>query len=349
VYVTSRFPFGDVEAFLLPEVESVAARVAALRVVPLRPSPHVAHDDARRVVAWSESEPLISPRVLRVAGTTLARKPGGVVREISRLRHSRSASMLTKNGAVVPKAIWLARRLLAQRVDHVHAHWGGTTSTLAMLAAELAGVPWSLTLHRWDIGEDNLLAVRLVAVGDLVPVKGHDLLLETFTILRRNHPHRDVRLDIVGIGPLRRRLEQQAVDLGIADRVTFAGLLGHDRLLRLLHSGRWSAIVHPSLDRSDLHEGIPVVLMEAMSAGVPVVATRSGGVSELVRRGTGILVGDRDANVLAGAVETLLNDPDYADALGERGREHVARSFDAARIADELVARFAAATSTRAA
>jgi glycosyltransferase involved in cell wall biosynthesis len=62
--------------------------------------------------------------------------------------------------SVFPKALWLAR--LAGRVgaEHIHAHWAGTTSTVAMLASRISGISWSLTAHRWDIAEDNLLRAK---------------------------------------------------------------------------------------------------------------------------------------------------------------------------------------------
>lgn len=402
-YVTAQFPFGVAETFLLPEVEALAERVDTLRLVPTRPPAAVEHDDLRRLVELSDRAPLLSGAVVAGAARELARQPARSARRVHALRRSRSVSVLAKNATVVPKALWLARLLRAHRIDHVHAHWGGTSSTLAMVAAGIADLPWSLTLHRWDIAEDNLLAaklgsasfartisehgakeigarvpgarvdvlhlgvdtgdapaldvaerierkrrtgapLRLLAVGDLVPVKGHDLLLELFALLRRRAPERNLRLDLVGIGPLRGALEAQAERLGVADRVGFLGLVSHDRLLRLMRNGHWELIVHPSVDLPDLHEGIPVVLMEAMSAGIPVVASRSGGVAELVRPGGGILVPERDAGLFASAIEALLDAPELAQEHAHGGRARVRSSFDADRIADELVARFVAAS-----
>jgi glycosyltransferase involved in cell wall biosynthesis len=62
-----------------------------------------------------------------------------------------------RNLAVLPKALWLARRARHSGADHIHAHWASTPSTMAMLAARIADIPWSLTAHRWDIAENNLL------------------------------------------------------------------------------------------------------------------------------------------------------------------------------------------------
>src|SRR5262249_25704898 len=68
--------------------------------------------------------------------------------------------ILAKNVAVFPKGLWLGRRLRALHVDHLHAHWASTSSTMALIASDVSGVPWSLTAHRWDIRENNLLQIK---------------------------------------------------------------------------------------------------------------------------------------------------------------------------------------------
>jgi colanic acid/amylovoran biosynthesis glycosyltransferase len=66
---------------------------------------------------------------------------------------------------VLPKAFWLAQLARALGMEHVHAHWGATSATIAMLAGRIAGVPWSLTVHRWDIREDNLLGRKAASAA----------------------------------------------------------------------------------------------------------------------------------------------------------------------------------------
>jgi len=73
----------------------------------------------------------------------------------------RRTRIVLKNVAVIPKALWLANIVRRHRVEHIHAHWAGTSATMAWLAAKLANLPWSFTAHRWDIDEANALAAKL--------------------------------------------------------------------------------------------------------------------------------------------------------------------------------------------
>jgi glycosyltransferase involved in cell wall biosynthesis len=73
---------------------------------------------------------------------------------------SRSPRILLKNLAVFPKGLWLGREVERRRIDHIHAHWGSTSSTMTLVASRLSRIPWSITVHRWDIDEDNLLATK---------------------------------------------------------------------------------------------------------------------------------------------------------------------------------------------
>lgn len=115
---------------------------------------------------------------------------------------------------------------------------------------------------------------RLVFVGRLDAPKRLDLVLRAVQRLPIVH------LDVLGDGPQRERLELLANDLRIGDRVSFCGRQPNDQVHSALRSGRYDALVLVSA-----HEGVPVVLLEAMSAGVPVIASDVGGVGELVRDG----------------------------------------------------------------
>ena len=74
---------------------------------------------------------------------------------------SESTAVFVKNAVVLPKGLWLARLARRWHADHIHAHWGRTTATIGLVAAELTGIPWSLTLHRDDIAHPNLLSVKM--------------------------------------------------------------------------------------------------------------------------------------------------------------------------------------------
>ncbi len=164
---------------------------------------------------------------------------------------------------------------------------------------------------------------RLLFVGRLAAVKGVPVLLEAFSAARKKRP--DLTLTLVGDGPDRAALEAAARDLGPA--VTFTGYRDQSGVAQALAQA--DALVLPSFA-----EGVPVVLMEAMAAGRPVVATQVGGVGELVVDGAaGRLVPPGDVTALSGAILEVLN---HAAQMGAQGRKAVAAEFDAAREAARL-------------
>src|SRR5882757_2496747 len=100
---------------------------------------------------------------------------------------------------------------------------------------------------------------------------------------RRSPP--GVTLDLVGAGPLVPEIRDLVVSLGLGEKVRLLGPLDHGELLRRLAGREWDGVVLTSAATPDAHEGIPVSLMEAMAAGIPVLATDSGGTRELIGEG----------------------------------------------------------------
>jgi glycosyltransferase involved in cell wall biosynthesis len=133
-----------------------------------------------------------------------------------------------------------------------------------------------------------------------------------------------LRIEVAGGGPCREELDRLAVELGVADRITFLGELRDvPAVLR-----RASMFVLPS--RS---EGIPLTVLEAMACGLPVVATRVGGLPEVVDDGvTGMLVPPADPAALAAAMRAIRDDPRYGDQLGLAGRRRVEEYFSVRRM-----------------
>ena len=161
------------------------------------------------------------------------------------------------------------------------------------------------------------------AVGRLSHEKGLD------TLLRAIESVPDCDLVIVGDGDERSNLVALAASLGIADRVRFAGWV----------EPPW--VTHVSFDVLALpshYEGFPLVLLEAMQAGIPVVATAVGGIPEMIVDGDdGILVAPQDPDALAGAIKGLLGDPEGRAAITARARA-VAERFTTARMVAEFEA-----------
>ncbi len=164
-------------------------------------------------------------------------------------------------------------------------------------------------------------------VGRLVREKAYDVLLEAFA--RVIQEERRAHLVIVGDGPEKEALARLAGALGVGDRVNF---LGKRRDVgRLLPAFDVFALASDT-------EGLPVALLEAMLAGVPVVATAVGGVPEVVHDGeTGILAPPRDSAGLASGILSCAKNPARAQEMAARARPEVADRFSAGRYVHELV------------
>jgi glycosyltransferase involved in cell wall biosynthesis len=162
--------------------------------------------------------------------------------------------------------------------------------------------------------------VLILSVGRLVYQKGHEYLVQAMESLRGELPH--TKAVICGEGPLRRQLQSQIDRLGLGGVVTLLGnRLDIDRFL-----GSADIFVLPSR-----WEGLPVALLEAMDAGLPVVATRVEGVEEVVQNEThGLLVPPEDARALAESIRRLVLNPDLRQkmSLGARARIREAYTID---------------------
>ncbi len=172
---------------------------------------------------------------------------------------------------------------------------------------------------------------RLVSVGRLAEQKGQLLLVEAAARLRERVP--DFELILVGDGPLRDELEARIARLGLEDRVRITGFLDNQAVRRELEAAR--ALVLPSFA-----EGLPVVIMEALALGRPVIATFIAGVPELVEPGqSGWLVPAGAVEPLIEAMaEALTADPRELDAMGRAGAVRASAQHDAAVEAAKLAA-----------
>jgi glycosyltransferase involved in cell wall biosynthesis len=177
----------------------------------------------------------------------------------------------------------------------------------------------------------------VVAAGRLVDKKGFGYLIEAMPAILARNP--GVRFVIGGGGELAGALEAQARALGVLDHVRITGMLAHHEMLALVAGA--DVFVMPSIrDSGGNVDGLPVVVLEAMAAGRPVVATDVSGIPLAVEHGrTGLLVPEKNADAIAGAVADLLENPQRARALGEAGRARVERELNWDAIAarhDEL-------------
>ena len=180
---------------------------------------------------------------------------------------------------------------------------------------------------------------NIVSVGRLVAKKGFDLLIRAFARLDRQ----DQRLIIAGDGPERAALVALAETEGVADRVDFLGSKPHAQALAVIRSGAIFALPCRTSSTGD-RDGIPVVLMEAMAAGKPVIAGRLETIAELVEdKVSGLLVPPDDVEALTDALAKLIDDAQARRTMGLAGRARVEEEFSDATNWDRLEAAIDAA------
>jgi glycosyltransferase involved in cell wall biosynthesis len=285
----------------------------------------------------SPRDELDLPQLLRLVGPpdvihAHSSKAGFLVRLAAALRGRRSQTIFTPHAwsfwAVGGKE---ARTYTA--LERMAAHWCRTIVTVsesereAGLAAKVGRpeqymvIPNGIDLDKYA-RDPAPVPGRIVMVGRLSRQKRPDVALRAFAELRRSHP--EARLDVLADGPLRRETEELLAELGLGDAVRLLGDRPDvaDRL----------AEAACLLLTSD-YEGCPLAVLEAMAAGVPVVATDVRGVRELVRHGeTGLLAEARRPDLLAAQLSDLLADPQKARAMGLAGRRLARAQFSSQRM-----------------
>ena len=163
-------------------------------------------------------------------------------------------------------------------------------------------------------------------VARLVPIKAHEVFLRAARLVCAVLP--STQFLVVGDGERREALERLTAELGLGASVRF---LGWRRDLERIYADAWVVAL------SSRNEGSPVSLIEAMAAERPVVATRVGGVPDLVDDGvTGCLVPPDDPGALAEALVALLQDPERRQVLGKAARERVIPAFAAGRLVADV-------------
>lgn len=200
----------------------------------------------------------------------------------------------------------------------------------ALTAKPVSVVPFGATVEARLVPRDPGKPVKdILFVGRLIERKGVPFLIEALPEVLSRFP---ARLHIVGEGPMMPVLKDLARRHDVRDSVRFHGVISNDKLEYLYAHA--DVFVLPSIvdERGDT-EGLGVVLIEAMSFGVPVVACEVGGIPDVVISGlTGLLVPQRSAKALAEAIIGILADPQGASRLARGGLEHARQHFNWERI-----------------
>jgi glycosyltransferase involved in cell wall biosynthesis len=202
------------------------------------------------------------------------------------------------------------------------------------------GLDLSEFTFRWPRATDAPPLV-ILAVARLVEKKGLGNLIAAAALLRAQGL--SFRVEIIGEGPLRPNLEAAVTACGLADTVTLRGAQPHE-VVRAAY-GHASIFVLPCVVAEDGdRDGLPVVLLEAMASGLPVVTTPVVGIPELIQTGRhGLLVPEQDPRTLARALRRLLLDARLRDRFARAARTRIEERFSIDRSADRLLTIFRAA------
>lgn len=166
----------------------------------------------------------------------------------------------------------------------------------------------------------------ILHVARLVEKKGTQYLLRAFAKIEQDFP--EMRLRIIGDGPLALPLMQLSKELGIGNKVEFVGPQPHTCVVASMRTAQ--VFVVPSITaRNGDTEGLPIVLLEACATGVPVIGTHHAGIPEAIEDGsTGYLVPERDVEALADRLSRLLASRELREAMGKAARRLVEERFD---------------------
>jgi colanic acid/amylovoran biosynthesis glycosyltransferase len=167
---------------------------------------------------------------------------------------------------------------------------------------------------------------RLVQAGRLIQKKGLPVTLSAFASFLKLYPN--ASLTIAGEGPMLGELQRLARELQIENRVSFTGFISQDQLCDLYYASH--IFLHPSETGPDGNqEGIPNSMLEAMVSGLPVFATRHGGIPEAIKSGvSGVLVPERNHEELTNALLNGAKAPDFLSRIARAGAEIVQKNFD---------------------
>jgi glycosyltransferase involved in cell wall biosynthesis len=281
-----------VHPWLLPP-RSYRRERSLLAALCRRLAPDVVHTHGYRpdVVGAPVARRLGIPTVTTVHGFTFGGWKNRAYQFLQQRAHRRFDAVVAVSR---PLATSLADNGISRQRLHCEPNaWGGGLPPLDRGAA------------RQELGLDHE-AFTIGFVGHLNAVKGADLFMDAFGELA----DLPVAASVIGVGPMREPLKSRAADLGVADRVTWHGLVQDMGTLM------------PALDvlvLSSRSEGTPIVLFEAMAAGTPVVVTGVGGVPDVVS-GDEALVVEPDASQIAGAIRRVFHDPAAAARRAERAR-----------------------------
>ncbi len=252
------------------------------------------------------------PLVLSLHGSDISvSQRSGWLGRLARSSFSRAAAVTAPSEDLLERARGLGARCQMELIPY-----GADADAFAPnLAAR------TLIRAQLGLGGDHTV---ICGIGRFVHWKGFEYLIDAFA--RASFALPQLRLVFVGDGDLRESLQARAHSLGVGETVRFAGMASSDAIPAYVAAA--DMVVVPSIHYDGYVDGLPNVALEAMAAGKPLVATRVGGLAQLVHSGeNGLLVDEKDSEALADAIVALARDPDLRARLGANGRTLIRESM----------------------
>ncbi len=338
--LVKRFPKLS-ETFILHEILGLEAAGWPVTIFTLHPpsddvtNPLVARVNAE-VIQLDAADPAADfarqcrKRKLAHIHAHFADGPAAIAAQVARvLGIGYSVSAHAKDIYLTPDAILRANLVAAHFIATCTGH------NAEHLRKVAPGTPVAKLYHGIDCGRlcpshtAKATPPLILSVGRLRRKKGFDTLIEACAYLKASG--QDFRCEIVGYGPEEAALQAQISLSGLSDLVHLTGKLGHEAVVERMRAAQVFALPC-RIDQDGDRDGIPNVILEAMSIGLPVISTDVSGVPEVVEDGvTGLLVSPEAPNALATGIASLLSQSARAQTLADAARDQVMRRFGQGR------------------
>ena len=349
--LTSSFPFGNGETFILDILDEVKASNHSVILITMWPRGQARYLNTLSNITHISLSPLkVNPfSLLSYLVKTLfyQAKPGA-------LTHAQWFYRVLRESFAHGMGAQLAKIICQFRINHIHAVWASGTSSAANNAARISNVSWSFSGHSGDLIEsvdlrkkvENASGVRVISergmsfltacgitsqkirnihlgvkynktlikaplsdskdiriacVGNLLPIKGHRYLIAALKELVSENF--EISLAVIGSGPELKKLQNQVKEEKLEKYISFIPSVPRMEILESFEMGLYNLVVLPSVkSATNQEEGIPVSLMEAMSFGIIVISTQTGGVIELLGEFPNLMVPPEDSLSLKNAI-----------------------------------------------
>ena len=160
-YITAQAPYGKGEFFINNEMVNLKKNGIKLLIIPRNPEKKIFHQEAQFLMKDTLNLSLLNLKIFSIFLFSLLMDPKIWQIFFFLIYRSRNIKILCKNIIILPKSVFIISKVKKENVKHIHAHWGSTTATMAYIISKLSGIPWSFTLHRWDIKENNMLKEKV--------------------------------------------------------------------------------------------------------------------------------------------------------------------------------------------